>query len=159
MSFCDVDEEVVGRTPTTTSNDDTGTDEDTNNIDKQPLVGIRFSHIIEEFIPQHGGMEAFHGLTTCQVKEQFIQPPTKSQKESYWQLLKRQGKQQHGACGDTAQAFVSHAHQYPFLDTISALQKYYLGHDKDKSSNIFCINQHRTNWSYAFLSNTFMSSI
>ena len=68
---------------------------------------------------------------------------------------------------DTAQFFVSHAHQYQFLDTISALQNY-LERNQDKSStdsdpyiffDIFCINQHRTSWSYEFLSNTFMSSI
>jgi hypothetical protein len=60
--------------------------------------------------------------------------------------------------------FISHAHQYVFLDVLSALQ-YHLGRGEDKLDTViwfdlFSINQHLTNdWSFEWLSTTFQTAI
>lgn len=126
----------------------------------QPLVGIQFSHIVGVFIPECGGAHALDGLTTTQVIERFILPKTLECKESYCDYLERA---HHPAFGSTACAFVSHAHKYKFLDLIFALETELKKQPQGLNSyiflDLFCINQHRREWTFEFLSTTFRSSI
>ena len=71
--------------------------------------------IFGEFYEECGGREALEGLTTKQVCERFIKPKTQDLKSSYCDLLKGKG---HKAYRETAQVFLSHAHQCEFLSGV-----------------------------------------
>lgn len=92
------------------------------NDQDQPLTGVQFSFILEEFI-RCGGTRALTGLTTTQVVKRFVQPMTKHQKESYCDMLKRQGRGVY--VRDTASAFISHAHKCCFFYFIEALTNHF----------------------------------
>ena len=46
-------------------------DDDDNEVEHQPLVCISFRYITDVFIPEHGGWQAFEGLTTRQVTQKI----------------------------------------------------------------------------------------
>jgi hypothetical protein len=133
-----------------------------------PKHGVTLSFLLEEFIEKDckGGREALAGLTTTQVCEKYIKPKTRDKQSSYCDKLKEQG---HPAYGPVASIFVSHAHQYEFLQVINALA-WHMKRDESLSRHhhdtiivwfdIFSINQHKpTQWTFDWLSTAFMSAI
>jgi len=97
------------------------------------------------------------GLTTNDVCEKFIKPPTFAQKSSYCELLRSQN---HPAVG-TATVFISHAWKYYFLDVVDALVDFF----KDDTNifiwfDMFSNNQHKAvDFNFDWWCNTFKSAI
>ena len=123
--------------------------------DEFPKCGIRFSYLIDEFVPSHD----LEGLTTKEVCEFMIKPATIYHSSSYCHMLRSQNR--HDAYSEEPTAFISHAHSYEFLDVISAL-RYHLRNELDTVIwfDLFSINQHiTTDWSFEWLSTTFKSAV
>jgi hypothetical protein len=99
--------------------DDDNGSETSATIMEFPEVGVKLSYVTGEFLDEIGGVEEIRGLTTAQVRERFIKPHTLQFKCSYAELLQKRG---HPAFHASPEVFISHAHSYPFLDLISALQ-------------------------------------
>jgi tetratricopeptide (TPR) repeat protein len=78
---------------------------------------------LREFIDRNGGETAFVGLSTRDVKDRFIVPATESTKLSLCAQMKQ--------AGDTrvqpATWFVSHAWCCNFLDSVKALEAFFVG--------------------------------
>jgi hypothetical protein len=132
--------------------------------DAFPKEGVTLRYIIEEFVPSCGGEEALQGLLTREVCERFTKEPTRNLKCSFCIMMRNQG---HPAFSKDGTVFISHAHQYLFLDVLSALQNH-LGSDREDKNkldtviwfDLFSINQHLTNdWSFEWLSTTFQTAI
>ena len=126
-----------------------------------PNAGVKLSFVVDEFVRDCGGKEDLKGLTTEQVCEIYIKPKTLERRSSYCELLKNES---HGAYGDMAQVFISHAHQCEFLNVIEALQWHFQAAAEEEDViiwfDIFSINQHETHeWNFEWLSHTFKSSI
>ena len=124
-----------------------------------PKAGIRFSFIINEFIPNvcHGESN-LRGMTTAEVCEKIIMPETFSARSSYCDILRSEN---HPGYGESPTVFISHAHSYQFLDVVGALE-YHLRANIDTVIwfDLFSINQHiTTDWSFDWLSTTFKSAI
>ncbi len=82
--------------------------------------GVTFS-FIEEFIQINGGREKFEGLTTSEVSERFVKQQTKASGVSYSEMMRKAGNP--GVM--KANAFISHAWRYRFLDVVDALRHHF----------------------------------
>jgi hypothetical protein len=106
-----------------------------------PMDGVPFP-FVREFIDVNGGVAAFEGLTTDDVKDRFIVPITQATKLS----LCAQMKQAEDARIQPATWFVSHAWRYTFLDLVQALEAFFA----DKGGviiiwlDLFSTSQHST---------------
>ena len=150
-----------------------------NAIQELPKAGVTLAFVVDEFIEKDcGGRSNLRGLTTTEVCEKFIKPKTQEQQISYCDYLEQRD---HPEYGRVASVFISHAHQYLFLDLICALEWHFWGtsrvddgevtdlrdgkYDSAHSRiviwlDIFSINQHaHTAWTFDWLSNAFMSAI
>ena len=78
--------------------------------DSFPMVGCSIALMVD-FVEEHGGKQAFDGLTTDDVKNRFVLAATAATQQSLCQ--------QRQASGDTRvgrpRFFVSHAWKYQFL--------------------------------------------
>jgi hypothetical protein len=121
-----------------------------------PKDGVRLS-FATEFINSCGGRDQLSGLTTNDVCERFVKPPTLAFKSSYCEFLRAQS---HPAV-DTATVFISHAWKYMFLDVVDAI----LDHFKYKEDvviwfDLFANNQHKAvDLNFDWWCNTFKSAI
>ena len=123
-----------------------------------PKEGIRFSYILNNFVQPH--RDKLKGMTTREVCQQIIMPTTSLDRTSFCHMLVRKNLG-YDWVSSTPSVFISHAHSYPFLDVISALQ-YHLRNELDTVIwfDLFSINQHlTTDWSFEWLSTTFKSAI
>jgi hypothetical protein len=78
--------------------------------DSFPMVGCSISLMVD-FVEEHGGKQAFDGLTTHDVKNLFVLPATAVTQQSLCQQLQARGDSRIGRpC-----FFVSHAWKYQFL--------------------------------------------
>jgi hypothetical protein len=76
---------------------------------------------LRQLIDENGGEAAFEGLTTSNVKRNFIVPKTQATKLSLCAQLLQEGD----ARVQTATWFVSHAWQYQFLHVVKALEAFF----------------------------------
>lgn len=86
-------------------------------FDAGPLRGLTLC-AMRAFIFQHGGPSAFGGLSTGDVKSKFLLPCTSRMRCSYAALLSMQESPEVGR----ANAFISHAYFYEFLDVLEAVE-------------------------------------
>jgi hypothetical protein len=80
-----------------------------------PLEGISLAGF-QALFDAHGGRAAFEGLTTDDVKKNFVLPATQARRCAYVELLRATP-----ACVARANAFASHAYGYTFVDSVDAL--------------------------------------
>ena len=113
---------------------------------------------LREFIDRNGGETAFHGLSAHDVKDRFIVPATESTKLSLCSQMKQ--------AGDTrvqpATWFVSHAWCSKFLDSVKALEAFFVGKNGEIIIwlDLFSTCQHSPfSKPPAWLQNSFISSI
>jgi tetratricopeptide (TPR) repeat protein len=76
---------------------------------------------LRQLIDEYGGEAAFEGLTTSNVKRNFIVPKTQATKLSLCAQLLQEGD----ARVKPATWFVSHAWQFKFLDVVRALEAFF----------------------------------
>ena len=108
--------------------------------DNFPMDGLPFS-FFRELIDVNGGEAAFEGLTTSNVKRNFIMPKTQSTQLSVCAQMRQEGD----ARVQTATWFVSHAWQYKFMDVVNALEIFFA--DKPDAvlwMDIISTSQHAT---------------
>lgn len=107
------------------------------------MVGLSLGGFCE-FIDSHGGRDAFIGLSTSDVKRQFLLPSTATTKSSYADVLQRLGSPHVG----TANKFISHVYASPFLKIVDAIGAWEARQDVDESLtyfyyfDLFVVNQH-----------------
>jgi len=92
----------------------------TSLFDDFPMDGLPPT-FLRDFLDANGGEEAFQGLTTSQVKRQFIVPQTQASALS----LCAQLRQQRDNRVQRATWFVSHPWQIQFLDLVRALESFF----------------------------------
>jgi hypothetical protein len=98
--------------------------------DSFPLIGCSVKLIVD-FVEEHGGKPAFHGLTTDDVKTRFVLSETAVTQQSLCQQLHERGDKRIGR----PSFFVSHAWKYPFLNLVQVrLRPFYLFHPPPLSS-------------------------
>ncbi len=83
--------------------------------DSFPMIGCSVKLIVD-FVEDHGGKPAFHGLTTDDVKTRFVLSDTAATQQSLCQQLHARGDKRIGR----PSFFVSHAWKYPFLNLVQA---------------------------------------
>jgi len=125
-----------------------------------PKAGVKFSWIVDEFIPVIcGGRNAIKNMTTDEVLQTFTKALTANDKCSYCHKLQ---KENHWAYRAKPNAFVSHAFTYKFLDAVDALEAHFKD-ERDEAVvwwDLFSINQHiDKDWSIDWLKTTFKSAI
>ena len=81
--------------------------------DSFPMIGCSVKLIVD-FVEEHGGKPAFHGLTTDDVKTRFVLSETAATQQSLCQQLHERGDKRIGR----PSFFVSHAWKYPFLNLV-----------------------------------------
>jgi hypothetical protein len=74
-------------------------------------------NMLVSFVEENGGASAFEGLTTDDVKNQFILPATAKSQKSLCQQLHAMGDQRIGR----PSWFVSHAWKYTFLQLLQVI--------------------------------------
>jgi hypothetical protein len=87
-----------------------------------PLEGISLAGIRALF-DAHGGRTAFEGLSTDDVKTNFVLPATEARRCAYVELLRTTP-----GCVGRANAFASHAYGYTFVDSVDALAAWQENH-------------------------------
>jgi tetratricopeptide (TPR) repeat protein len=85
-----------------------------------PMHGLPLSRLWR-LINDNGGDAAFEGLTTSDVKRNFIVPMTQASKLSLCEQMRQEGDM----CAGVATWFVSHAWQNKFLDLVRALDLFF----------------------------------
>jgi tetratricopeptide (TPR) repeat protein len=123
-----------------------------------PKLGIKIS-FFQKFIADLGGEEIFTEMTTMDVCDRFVKPATEEQSISYCDYLKIRELNAHYV--DTAQAFISHAWKFPFLDVVHALEDHFQ-HALDTVIwfDLFSNNQHEApHLDFEWWSTTFKSTI
>jgi hypothetical protein len=88
--------------------------------DDFPMDGLPPS-FLRDFIEANGGEAAFQGLTTSQVRQQFIVPQTQASALSLCAQLRMQKDKR----VQPASWFVSHPRQLQFLDLVTALESFF----------------------------------
>jgi hypothetical protein len=86
------------------------------------IQGVKFSYC-KSFILHCGGIDKLKGLTTTNVKDQFILELTKSTELSVTEHLL--SIDQNNVIVGKSTYFISHAWKYNFLDVISSLDSYF----------------------------------
>ncbi len=119
-------------------------------------ISIKFFSV---FIIEHGGEEAFRGLTTTDVCNKIIRPSTMQTSSSYCEKMAR-SPMFHDYI-DTAQVFISHAWSYSFLDVVEALQDHFREEpNKIVWFDLFSVNQHQhLRFPFDWWTTTFESAI
>lgn len=93
-----------------------------NNNNNFNIHGVKF-HYCKSFIENCGGIDKLKGLSTADVKDQFILEITKSTQLSITEHLIFEDPSTDVVGKSTY--FISHAWKYNFLDVISSLDLYF----------------------------------
>ena len=93
-----------------------------------PSLGVKLVHL-RRFVENCGGRQELQGLTTTDVRDNFIIPMTLVENNSYCEMLQSTSPEEVGE----ANVFVSHAWKYTFLEVVDLLENYF---EKNKEKKI-----------------------
>ncbi|ETV96681.1 hypothetical protein H310_10356 [Aphanomyces invadans] len=109
----------------------------------QPSRGLTLAYF-HRFVNDHGGRQAFDGLTTLDVCMRFVKPATQHANVSLVDLVLSQPEGHQFA--KPAEWLISHSWSYKFLDVVEAIDNFCLEHDLSHDTSFwFCMfanNQH-----------------